>query len=463
MVTLVPTTRLRHSWHSFVVNRLFISWASPDSSHTDALVELLCGHGYQTWRAPTAAGDPQWAGIDDRISECDVFIVVLTEAWLDSEPCRQQLRSADARHKPVLLVRVEPVLRARPPAGRVIDGTELLDALGGLREPTMGIRGPDRGEQHHRTREPAQSWDLAPEPKTDHPHRGADAGSQLAGTVFAPATVEPDTQFLVQVFAHLPEHQDLVAAQAGEFDAGTHRLGTMMFQSPVLAGQQLAFQLLLPGLVVDQPVQTMVWVHSPQAVQFGVTVPPDRHAGAVIGTVIVSRDAVPIGQLKFTVRVDASGSAGAIAASTVTASTVTAGMHHYRRAFVSYSSADRAEVLKRTQMLAEVGIEFFQDILSLEPGDRWEPAIYQEIDRCDLFLLFWSTAAKASEWVAKEWRYALNRHGGDETAPPQILPVIIEGPPPVSPPAELRSLHFNDPIIYFIAASLPKPSTTGSV
>jgi hypothetical protein len=306
---------------------------------------------------------------------------------------------------------------------------------------------PEPQEHHHRTREPAQSW----EPGSPAPPPAAE--TQLSGTVFAPATVEPNAQFLVQVFAHLPEHAEMVAAQAGEFDADTHRLATVMLQSPVLAGEQLAFQLLMPGLVVDPTVQTMVWVRSPQSVQFGVTVPPDISAGGVIGTVIVSRDSVPIGQLKFKVNVDKSGSAGVVASPKVAE-----GLHRYRRAFISYSSTDRVEVLKRTQMLAEVGIEFFQDILTLEPGDLWEHAIYQEIDRCDVFLLFWSTSAKASEWVAKEWRYALNRHGVNEAASPQILPVIIEGPPPVSPPPELRSLHFNDPIIYLIKGSSPAPA-----
>ncbi|HWT48970.1 MAG TPA: TIR domain-containing protein, partial [Mycobacterium sp.] len=69
---------------------------------------------------------------------------------------------------------------------------------------------------------------------------------------------------------------------------------------------------------------------------------------------------------------------------------------------------------------------------------------------CDLFLLFWSSAAKKSRWVLKEVNYALERHRGNELALPEILPVIIEGPPPVPPPPELAYLHFNDRMIYFM-------------
>lgn len=52
--------------------------------------------------------------------------------------------------------------------------------------------------------------------------------------------------------------------------------------------------------------------------------------------------------------------------------------------------------------------------------------------------------------MLKEARYALGRRTGDESVPPEIGPLIIEGPPIVPPPAELSALHFNDPLIYFM-------------
>ncbi len=108
-------------------------------------------------------------------------------------------------------------------------------------------------------------------------------------------------------------------------------------------------------------------------------------------------------------------------------------------------------------MLARVSIDFFQDLLTLEPGERWERQLYKQIDRSDVFFLFWSTAAKNSEWVAREIDYALRRKGGDELAEPEIVPIMIEGPPPVPPPAALRHLHFNDPLLYFIQSGAAAP------
>ena len=62
--------------------------------------------------------------------------------------------------------------------------------------------------------------------------------------------------------------------------------------------------------------------------------------------------------------------------------------------------------------------------------------------------LFWSSSAKSSEWVEREWRRALARRGLDHLAPPEIVPVIIEGPPIPEPPQELTHLHFSDYLLY---------------
>jgi hypothetical protein len=104
-------------------------------------------------------------------------------------------------------------------------------------------------------------------------------------------------------------------------------------------------------------------------------------------------------------------------------------------------------------MLDVIKTQYFQDLLKLDPGVRWEKELYKHIDQCDLFLLFWSQAAKDSEWVVKEAEYALELKGPDGEGEPDIVPVILEGPPPVPPPDSLNAIHFNDRVNYFIAAS----------
>jgi hypothetical protein len=260
-------------------------------------------------------------------------------------------------------------------------------------------------------------------------------------TVFAPPSAAPGDSMLVQVFAHLPEQADDARAIAMELDTDARRRAFQSVETPVPRDGRLQFELRMPGLEVDDPVASLVWRGRAEAVQFGVRIPPDASDGTVIGTLEISLDGAPIGHVKFKLAVDR-------ATTVVPSEPQGETARRYTAAFISYASEDREQVLARVQLLTAVGIRYFQDVLSLEPGDRWEQKLELGIDECDLFLLFWSSEAKRSEWVHKEVQYALARSGGNELSPPAIRPVILEGPPIVEPWEELAHLHFNDRVLY---------------
>ena len=178
-----------------------------------------------------------------------------------------------------------------------------------------------------------------------------------------------------------------------------------------------------------------------------MSIPEEFAPRDVIGTVTVSHRTIPIGHIKFKLAITKHPGAELEAQPTGESAT------HYYSAFASYASQDRQEVLKRVQMLELLGIDSFQDVLDLDPGARWERELYRQIDSCDVFLLFWSRAAKSSERVRREARYALSRQSGDETAPPEIKPIILEQPVEL-PWEELSHLHFNDQVSYLIAGDL---------
>ncbi|WP_375472768.1 toll/interleukin-1 receptor domain-containing protein [uncultured Nostoc sp.] len=265
-------------------------------------------------------------------------------------------------------------------------------------------------------------------------------------SVFSPSSATPGDMFLIQVFVHLPEQIEFAKQNAQQFDPDAKQLGARSLGLPIKRGSELTFNLSIPKLEVDDPIQKLSWNGRADSIQFGVTVPADITQKTVIGTVTVSQNTIPLGHLKFKLSIIPSASS-----TSKDPQLVGEVARHYRKAFVSYSSKDRIEVLKRVQGLAVSGITVFQDILNLEPGDRWEQELYRNIDECDLFLLFWSTAAKESPWVLKEILYALERQGSDGLRSPEIIPVIIEGPPPVPPPPELQNLHFNDKLLYLMA------------
>jgi hypothetical protein len=252
----------------------------------------------------------------------------------------------------------------------------------------------------------------------------------------------------VQVFAHLRDEAQDVAQLALEFDEEAQRRAVKTLHRSIPRESCLTIHLALPGLTIDDPVQSITWNGYAESVQFGVSIPADHQSKSIIGTVTISLDSVPVGHIKFKLSVVVEEDPFATQESQPVGDVA----HHYRLAFVSYASSDRPKVLSRVQMLTAVGIKYFQDVMNLDPGDRWEHKLYSHIDECDLFLLFWSREAKQSEWVMKEVQYALQRKGGDELNPPEIRPVIIEGPPIVEPPTELSHLHFNDRLLYLVAA-----------
>ncbi|MEM9089566.1 MAG: TIR domain-containing protein [Cyanobacteria bacterium P01_F01_bin.53] len=264
-------------------------------------------------------------------------------------------------------------------------------------------------------------------------------------SVFSPRQVVRGDTFLVQVFAYLPEQIEAVKEMAQMVDETTEQVAKKKLGMPVERDTDLVFELEMQGLEIDDPVQSLRWQGNEDSVVFGVSVPVGVTKKTIIGTVTVSQHSVPMGHLKFRVTVGAYSDEPSLAGE---------GTRRYKKAFVSYSSKDRAEVLKRVQgMRAVSSLEVFQDLLELEPGQRWERELYRNIDECDLFLLFWSTAARESEWVLKEALYALELQKEDDSQIPAIKPVILEGPPIVPPPEELEDLHFNDWLIYLINQS----------
>ncbi|HKQ77091.1 MAG TPA: TIR domain-containing protein [Blastocatellia bacterium] len=258
-------------------------------------------------------------------------------------------------------------------------------------------------------------------------------------TVFAPPSAPRDSLIFVQVFAHLREQANEALRMASEFDSDAERRAVKSLEEFVARGTRLSFELTMPGLRCAEPVQSIVWRGTPDVAQFAVEIPGDGLLGACVGSVIVSAHSVPIGHIKFKLQVVQAGSEAPAPEA------VGEEAKRYKLAFISYASADRSKVLARVQMLNLVGIRYFQDVLSLKPGDKWETEIYRNIDSCDLFLLFWSKAARDSEWVMNEVRYAMNR-----PQPPEIRPVVLEGPPLITPPEDLNDLHFNDGLVYFI-------------
>ena len=287
------------------------------------------------------------------------------------------------------------------------------------------------------------------EPPALHNLQPETPGDTVVCSAFAPPQAKPGEDIMVQVWAHLPEKREEAAIYASEFDPGTSMRQFRTLSAPFEKGDEITFTLSTKGIEIENNEQSLTWQGATESVQFLVSVPADFPSSKMFFTLTAYKNTLPVGQLLFNIAV---GQAPATAAQPLGDEA-----RRFKKAFVSYSSKDRPEVLRRVQMLGIFDVDFFMDLLSLEPGERWEKGLYKNIDTCDVFLLFWSSHAKESKWVMKELEYAISRKHGNEEGPPLIQPVPIEGPPVVSPPPELGHMHFNDKILYFIAAGSGRP------
>lgn len=270
---------------------------------------------------------------------------------------------------------------------------------------------------------------------------GRSRSESVEVSVFSEVRLQRSSQALVQVFVHANTDRDAASIEAAQRDESSTCRGRHTLAVDMAVGTVVALHLTSNGLEIDHPLQTITWNGKLECVSYGVKVSNDSPLGKVVCTLSASVRDIPVGYVRFTVTIgeDCRDNKSQLVGDSA---------HRYERAFISYASKDRGEVLKRIPMLRIQHIEFFQDLLSLDPGDEWEERIYEEIESCDLFLLFWSSAALASEWVKREWMHAIKCRGEGKDGTPDIYPVLIEGPPVPSPPEELKRFHFRDFLTY---------------
>ena len=100
--------------------------------------------------------------------------------------------------------------------------------------------------------------------------------------------------------------------------------------------------------------------------------PKTRRPLSVVAAISVTQDGVVIGQIKFVLQIKRT-------ASFPDDLKVVSKATSYETAFISYASQNRPEVPRYVQMLRLVGISYFQDLISLDPGPRWAQQLYTHI------------------------------------------------------------------------------------
>ena len=133
---------------------LFISYSSRDRSTVDALTTAFRRGQQQVWfDQELGGGDSWWNKILEQIRSCEIFVVALSNNWLQSKPSLSELRYAQALNRPILPVRIGDVdsMRVNPLAAlQIIDyreptvdaGIQLVTAVHALRGKPVPLPDP---------------------------------------------------------------------------------------------------------------------------------------------------------------------------------------------------------------------------------------------------------------------------------------------------------------------------------
>ena len=186
----------------------------------------------------------------------------------------------------------------------------------------------------------------------------------LLPVLLLPDRVEREQRALIQVFLHAPQAQKQVEAAAGKFDPESRERGhrSLVLDAPI--GTTFAFDVEVEGFAFHERIDTLIWTGRPQSVAFGFRIPKHCKCGQHTRTMRIAKDNALVGRISFQIEVVRD-------APCASQQPVGEEVRHYHACFCSYSSLDRAEMLKRAQGLPATGWETFIDVLSLRPGDIW--------------------------------------------------------------------------------------------
>jgi TIR domain len=255
-------------------------------------------------------------------------------------------------------------------------------------------------------------------------------------SVFGPPAAPPGETIRIQVFLHLPDQAERARHQANFMDPSAVK-GAQALQTFIRRRATVEFSVSVNTLLVEEPIQSTRWWGEPTFCQFRMTIPLGTDGQTFQVNVRMSVDGQLVGRIMFHISSDRSAGSPRSRA---------LGDHarRYEYAFLSYADEDLGEVTASARLLNIVNIEYFLAKHSLRSGARWEQELYNHINRCDLFLLFWSQYAKNSQWVRREADYALGRQRRDPNEEPDIVPLELEEN--VDLPPNLAHLHFNHPL-----------------
>lgn len=256
---------------------------------------------------------------------------------------------------------------------------------------------------------------------------------EVALALSGPGCVQPQQSFNIKFIAYPETEEQKVEAILKESDPD-NKILLGLDHCNWQKGTEIKVRLYGDQLVVDEAIQTFLWMGKYKILNFDISLAEHAKPGNVVVKVDVYIADIIIAKLRYTLKIDVEAAQADVHIKA----------KPYKNAFASYSDKDRDRVIDRLSEIERNGVKIFWDKMNLQPGQPWEEELDKAIKDTEVFMLFWSANAKASEWVAWEWKTALKYKGIDF-----IEPHPLEDPSISPPPEELKALHFNDKYLFF--------------
>lgn len=255
--------------------------------------------------------------------------------------------------------------------------------------------------------------------------------------LYAPKSVETHRKFRVQVHLYNLKQAAEVAKKAKEIDKDSSLMDRNPLGMKLKKGDRINLFLSFgsAGAVADESSASLIWTGEPVSAQFFVKVllPVGED---LTGKVMVSVNDATIGVLSFLTRVNVNADERPSAVKA----------QSFKKAFISYAHEDEKIAKAMASAYHDQGKEYFLDLHNLESGDVFDNKIQQNIEDSDLFVLLWSKNAEKSEYVAREYRYALRFAQPKPGATLFFRPHLVD--PVADPPADLKSIyHFSSELL----------------
>ena len=239
---------------------------------------------------------------------------------------------------------------------------------------------------------------------------------------------------LVDIFMYEEEYQHVVEEYIQQADTEMSATKTGFYE--VEKNVNVKIVLSSPDIEIEDAVEEGIWTGRYLNFSFAVEVPNSYAKRQILFVATMYIDGVITAKLKFVAKM-----------TSLREQKLQVLKEDILSVFVSYASQDRQRVAQVIQGMkkARPEMDVFFDVNSLRSGEEWENILQYEIEKRDILFLCWSKYAKASEWVSKEWHYALENKGAES-----IEPIPLEPPTECPPPEELKHKHFNDAMLFII-------------